>query len=310
VVVALILVVAVEAANHRDHNETSPTTSSTGTTLPGTGTSSPTTKPAPSSPAVTSACADVPQPPLPARGCILVSPPNVRPGERLPVVFVLHGFGGTAQVQRTVGHWDQSVVADRFIAAFPQGDFDSWNAGGCCALAKSTNINDVGYLQTLIDGLRQRPDVDPSKIFMVGESNGGMMTYRVLCQHADELAGAASSEGTSVAGCEPNAPIPLLHVHGKADTTVPYEGGQSLLSWALGVTFSTVPYSVGLVAKAEGCSDTPATTTKGTVTTETWTGCGTGGPVQLVSIDGWGHVWPTGAYDATTQMLKFFGLAS
>ena len=240
---------------------------------------------------------------------MIVSPPNVRPGEKLPVVFVLHGFNTTALQERSIGQWDAAVVRDRFMAAFPQGDFNSWNAGGCCGLAKSGSIDDVGYLQTLVTGLRQRSDVDPARVFMVGESNGGMMTYKFLCQHADELAGAASSEGTSVAGCEPNAPIRFLHVHGLADDTVPYNGGQSLIAWVLGVTFTTVPYSVQQLATSEGCQ-APTTHTQGSVTTESWAGCGSGGPVQLVSLAGWGHSWPTGAYDATSQMLEFFGLAS
>jgi poly(3-hydroxybutyrate) depolymerase len=89
---------------------------------------------------------------------------------------------------------------------------------------------------------------------------------------------------------------------------VPYNGGQSLISWVLGVTFTTVPYSVEQVAKSEGCGS-PSTQTQGSVTTETWDGCGTGGPVRLVSLDGWGHSWPTGRYDATAQILDYFGVA-
>jgi polyhydroxybutyrate depolymerase len=309
-VIALAVVVAVQARNHQ--SVTGPTSS---TSVPLSGTSTTTTTsagghPAGGSPVVTSTCAQVDQPwPLSPRGCTIISPPNVRTGEKLPVVFVLHGFNTTAVQERGIGQWDAAVVKDRFIAAFPQGDFNSWNAGGCCALAKSGDIDDVGYLQTLVTGVRQLPDVDPTRIFMVGESNGGMMTYRFLCQHADELAGAASVEGTSVAGCEPNAKIRFIHVHGRDDTTVPYNGGQSLISWVLGVSFTTVPYSVEQVAKAEGCGS-PTTQTQGSVTTEDWVGCGTGGPVRLVSLDGWGHSWPTGAYDATAQILQYFGIAS
>jgi polyhydroxybutyrate depolymerase len=309
-VVSLVLVVAIQAAHRRDNQESTPTTATTVTTAGGSTTTPPTTRKPAQTPTVTSACTEVPQAfPLAPRGCILVSPPNVQPGEKLPLIFVLHGFTETAVAERSIGFWDAAVVKDRFIAAFPQGDFNSWNAGGCCALAKAGNIDDMGYLQALVTQAKQRPDVDPARIFMVGESNGGMMTYRFLCQHADELAGAASVEGTSVAGCEPNAPIRLLHVHGRDDTTVPYDGGQSLISWVLGVSFASVPYSVQQVATAEGCGS-PSTQTAGKVTTQTWTGCGAGGPVQLVSVDGWGHSWPTGAYDTTTELLRFFGLAS
>ncbi len=306
VVVALVVVLVAQAVN-RQQNAEVPTTApppATSSTAPATGST------APSSPVVVSACAQVDQAfPLQPRGCILVSPPNVQPGEKLPLVFVLHGFNTAPETERVNGHWDEAVVRDRFIAAFPQGDFNSWNAGGCCGLAKSGNIDDVGYLQTLLVGLRQKSDVDPTRIFMVGESNGGMMTYRFLCQHADELAGAASSEGTSVAGCEPNAKVRFIHVHGTADTTVPYNGGQSLISWVLGVTFTSVPYSVQQLAASEGCA-APTSTTAGSVTTQTWDQCGGGGPVQLVTLAGWGHAWPTGAYDATAQILSFFGIAS
>jgi poly(3-hydroxybutyrate) depolymerase len=309
-VFALIVVVAGQAANNRRNTATTTTVTTTPgqTTAPGQPTTSTSTRS--KIPTVTSACASIPEPfPLAPRSCTIVSPPNVKAGEKLPVVIALHGFATDADQMRGVGQWDAAVVKDRFIAVFPQGELDSWNAGGCCGLAKSGNVDDVGYLQTVLTALRQRPDVDPSRIYMVGASNGGMMTYLFLCSHADELAGAASISGTSVVGCEPNAPIRFLHVHGTADTTVPYDGGQSLISWVLGVTFTSATHSAEQVAKSEGCG-APSTQTQGVVTTETWTGCGTGGPVQMVSLAGWGHTWPTGTYDATAQILKFFGLTS
>jgi polyhydroxybutyrate depolymerase len=241
-----------------------------------------------------------------------VTPPDAKPGERLPAVIVVHGRDYSVPQELEAGGWDKAVTEDRFVAVFPQAEGGSWNAGGCCRLANTLGIGDVAFLEAIVSDLTRRPEIDPSRIFMVGDSNGGMLTYFFLCEHASQLAGAASIEGTNASGCEPNAAIPILHVAGTADQVVPYEGGRTAASvvFASG-SFDPVPASVRAVAGAEGCAPAQVLTTAGTVKTETWAGCRDGSRVQLVTLGGAPHGWPTGSpYDATTESLRFFGIAA
>ncbi len=245
--------------------------------------------------------------PLSPLGCTQLSPPNIRDGERLPLVVLLHGFNTSPSEEIGAGSWDAAVVRRRFVLAAPESNAASWNAGGCCGLSKSMQIDDVARIRHLIEELSRRPQIDPSRIYLVGDSNGGMMTYRFLCRDAHRLAGAASIEGTRVSGCTPNAAIPFLHVAGLADMTVPFEGGQSLAAWVLGVTFAPVERSMEQFTVALDCAE-PSESKAGNVTTTRWV-CRDGAPVQLVTLAGWGHAWPTPKwYPATEQVLDFFGI--
>lgn len=258
-----------------------------------------------------SSCQPVRQPfPVGERTCTIVSPPDLRSGERVPAILLLHGWNTTPSQVLAAGAWSDAVVRHRIVVAAPQGIFSGWNAGGCCGLTQSAQIDDVGFLEQVVAQLKERPDVDPSRVYAVGESNGGMMVYRLLCTAAGELAGAASVEGTPVAGCEPERPIPLLHVHGTADAAVPFGGGQSLVSWVLGVTFPSVGSALERIADAAGCGSGGQTTGDGAVRVTDWRGCDGGVPIRLVALDGVGHEWPRGRYDATEEILEFFGIAS
>jgi polyhydroxybutyrate depolymerase len=146
---------------------------------------------------------------------------------------------------------------------------------------------------------------------MVGFSDGGMMMYRFLCTHADVLAGGVSVSGTSVAHCLPSASIPLMHVAGTADTVIPYGGGlsQALLTFGSGGVPPVVGAMNDLVTN-DGCGPTPYITGYGTdAIVDRWLGCGNGVVHELVTLQGGPHTWPVGGdFDATTEILDFFGL--
>ena len=280
-----------------------PIASGSGTTRPTEGTPPDATR------AVYTQCDPIEQNfPLPARGCTLVSPPRIE--GRLPAVVLLHGWNSTPSDVLASGRWAEAVVRNQLIVAAPPGLLGGWNAGGCCGATTAAGIDDTTFLTALVEQLRARPDVDPERVFVVGESNGGMMAYRLLCASAGLLAGAASVEGTSVAGCQPSEPIDLLHIHGTADQVVPYGGGQSFSSWLLGVTFLPVPSSLDPLVASQGCGPSNERTT-GLVRSTEWTSCAAGRRVRLVTIDGQPHSWPGApVYDATTEILRFFGIVT
>ena len=314
-VVGLVAVVAAYEAG-RQTNAANPGTSTTppapvtsaspGSTRPGTPSTSGVVQPG--NPATLSSCAF--QQGLFKRECGIAAPPDVKPGERLPAVILLPGLGTGPVAIRDAGDWSNAAVRHRLLVVTPQGIADSWNAGGCCAIAQATGVDDIGYLTKLLDQIAARPDVDPSRIFMAGFSNGGMMTYRFLCSPAgSRLAGAASVSGTNVSGCDVAKALPFEHIHGTGDQVVPYNGGRSLASFVLGVTFPAVAASMAEFARAEGCPNSSATSVVASITYEDWTGCSGHSKVRFVTIPGATHDWPRGApFDATDELLRFFGI--
>jgi len=246
-----------------------------------------------------------------ARQCDVLTPPGIGPTERLPVVILLHGFHQRPEDVIADGGWRRTVLSARLVLVAPFGLEHSWNAGGCCGPAQSTGIDDAGFLDQVIDRINARSDVDTSRMFMVGESNGGMMVHRYLCGSRHRLAGAASVSGTSVADCPPTASLPFIEIHGLADVTVPAAGSWSETPFVDGTTFAPVLQAVEAVAASAGCTTDAVANSVGSVDVLNWSGCRDGASVRYVMLRNRGHEWPTApVYPATTEILRFFGLVA
>jgi polyhydroxybutyrate depolymerase len=159
------------------------------------------------------------------------------------VVFVLHGGGGEGLNVATVGEHPLSVfrtVADRegFIVVYPEGlptDDRQGRAGWSDCRADnsvSSRADDVGFLAALVESVGAAYELPASKLFMAGGSNGAQMTQAFAFQHPELLGAVASSSGSLPVSplpgpCTsgPARPIPILLVHGTADTQMPYDGG-------------------------------------------------------------------------------------
>lgn len=247
------------------------------------------------------------------RKVAVVLPSDLRPGERLPAVILLHGRGqgSWSMVQR--GAWGAAAATARLALLVPAGVSESWNAGTCCRLATTLGIDDVAFLDALVTDATRRPEIDPQRIVMVGESNGGMMAYRYACVHADRLRGVASVVGTNIAGCTPSAPVDVIHIAATGDQIVPYRGGWSSTSRVFATAaFPSVTDSLEAVASAGRCTGSQEVPgVAGSVTIEDWSGCTADHRVRLVTIEGGTHDWPRGApVDATSEILEFFSLGS
>jgi len=303
VVVVIAAVVAIVVWYSRTHQ---------GIELPADGSPLPTSKPVmpPDRPGVSISTVYAQQGANQRRATI-VAPSDVAPGEKLPVVVLLHGHSGNSGVVLANGDWYSAVTAYRFVVVAPDGVAQSWNAGGCCRLATTLGIDDDTYLDVLVRDTKRREFVDPTRVFMVGESNGGMMAYRFACRHGGEIDGMVSVEGTRLDRCAPKRPIPVLQVHGTDDRVVPYRGGESAAGALLSRTsFPPVEPSMALLARQLGCNPTPTIDhAVSAVTTRAWGDCAGGARVQLDTIAGLDHVWPRGSpYNATERIVAFLGL--
>lgn len=243
---------------------------------------------------------------------VVIAMPDQRPaGARLPVVIVLHGLDGNVGTIPGVTGWTDAALAHQLIAVYPQGAFNSWNADGCCRPAITTDMDDVAFLDTVVNDLVARPEVDPQRIYMVGQSNGGMMAYRYACFHADRLAGVASVTGTKMTDCDPSRPIDLFQVAVRDDQVVKYDGGNSVISFMY-ASEAVPPVDVSMARMAQhfGCQPEPVAVTNGGER-RVWSQCRDGRTVTLDTRTTGHHNWPRGsAYDATQQIIERFKLNS
>ena len=151
----------------------------------------------------------------------------------LPLVMLLHGYTMSAEsIDRFFGI-SARVETDRFALIVPDGTENAvgdrfWNATPqCCDFARQ-QIDDVTYLSVLVAEARNHAEFD--RLYLIGYSNGGYMSYRLACEGLTGLTAIVSLAGSSFVDAEQclyGSPISVLQIHGDADTLVPYASGTS-----------------------------------------------------------------------------------
>ena len=231
--------------------------------------------------------------------------PRRRTDTSPPVVLVLHGAFSTARGIEERSGFSRLADEEGFVAVYPNGYgflglLRHWNAGHCCGRARSLGLDDVGFLDAVLDDVARRVEIDPTRIYVVGESNGAMLAYQYAAVRSHRIAGAAAVIGTigsGPAGAEerippPEMPVPMVIVHGSADPRIPFHGGSSERDPE--VSWISVPDGAAFWVAHNGAQPEAQTTTLygGRVVRSIWHGEGDTAPVVLYEIRDWPHVWP------------------
>jgi polyhydroxybutyrate depolymerase len=220
-----------------------------------------------------------------------------------PLVVMLHGGFGTGDQAERDYNWDSEADSGHFLVAYPDGLGRAWNAGSCCGEPQRTNLDDVGFITSMVAAIEQQTPIDPARVYATGMSNGAMMALRLGCQ-SDAFAAIAPVAGTLLTDCSNARPTSVLQIHGTADDRVPYNGGPGKAFAANGnprVDGPSVP-SVNATWRSIDACGPPSTNTVGDVTTET-AACANGRTVELISVAGAGHQWPGGVAKPVVEKL-------
>lgn len=219
-------------------------------------------------------------------------PPGAE-AEARPLVFNLHGFGSNAFQQEAYSQMNPVADTAGFYVCYPNGINDAWNVGW----AFGSTADDVGFISALIDSLSAIYNIDPSRVYSCGMSNGGFMSYRLACELNGRIAAVASVTGSMVpgyiGGCNPGRAVPVLEIHGTEDPTVPYEG-QPLLA-------VSIEDLLAFWVDNNGCNEPPVIeelpdtdmTDGSTVTEIRYADCPNGMEVLHYRINGGAHTWPS-----------------
>lgn len=178
------------------------------------------------------------------RECVVHVPQGSGSSKPLPLVIMLHGFGGTALSAADETGWSAKSDQEKFIIAYPEGsrpDRDSpanfrrnpqgWNDGSGRFHAGEKNIDDVAYIDALISEIAQRHRVDSKRIFVTGFSNGASMTFRIGAELSHRVAAIAPVSGTCwLEKIQPAQPLSVCYITGTADSLNPLNGGYPKLA--------------------------------------------------------------------------------
>lgn len=150
----------------------------------------------------------------------------------LPVMFFLHGMGGDMSNFSGLSY---KAEAENYIMVIPQAVKDpktgtSWSAGSVflngAIYYPNTKINDVGFINSLIDTVSTWYKVNDAKVYVAGFSLGGFMANKLACELGDRITAIASVSGTMskelLSNCRPRNIIPSLQIHSTSDRVFPY----------------------------------------------------------------------------------------
>ncbi len=244
-----------------------------------------------------------------------------------PLVLVLHG--GSAMIDAFIGKsggaapmgraWLAQADKHGLHVAIPQGLAGSgtahWNdcRGDCTHCGDE---DDSGFLVELVDELSETYNVDPKRIYVAGESNGGFMSLRLAQEHPDVFAAFGPVIALMPADnkcAAATAPASVVFVLGTEDATSVYKGGEAVLA-ASGTMLSADDSIAYWLSKGE-CEDTPevfevpdVSQDDATTVTRFRHDCpATGKQVMRYRVDGGGHVPPSIAEQVTAFWESLVG---
>ena len=224
----------------------------------------------------------------------------------VPLVIGLHGGGETPEQFAEIGRLNQLAEEQGFVVAYPRAVRFYWNDGreDPTVISTDRDIDDAGFISTVIVRAMLSNHIDPTRVYLIGHSNGAMMALRFACERADEVAAVGAILGSIpekiAPKCVPSRTLPLLLIAGTEDPLLPWDGGDVVIRDVPRGRVISVPDTIALWRENNGCGDVPAVselpdTDPGdgtTISLEASLDCDEQHEVRLYRVNGGGHRWP------------------
>ena len=219
------------------------------------------------------------------------------------VLFNLHGYGSNAIEQMLYADFRDLAITEQnnFILIHPQGaplntaltsSSSHWNSGGWTI---GSTVDDVDFIDTIINLVSQKYDINSQRIYSTGMSNGGFMSYHLACNLSSKIAAIASVTGSmsheTYDNCDPSHPTPIMQIHGALDGVVPYDGNSTL-------GMKSIDNTIEFWRSYNLCEIDPIinfTEYFGAglgINQKSFVNCLNSIQLELYKIDTMGHVWP------------------
>lgn len=175
-----------------------------------------------------------------------------------PLLILMHSASSSGERQEKNTKLAAAAKKAGMIFIAPDGTIGPdgrrvWNAAKACCQKPGIEIDDLTYINSLIDEIALQLPVDQERIYMVGHSNGGFMSIAFACS-TGRIAGVVSLAGAmdTDAQCESERPFTFLQIHGTEDSTIKFGGGVHNFH-----PYTSAEETVGRIAVTNQCKASP-----------------------------------------------------
>ena len=232
-----------------------------------------------------------------------------------PLLVDMHGYMSNSGTHQRFAMMDLAAKQLGFIYIAPDGTADTqgyqfWNATKACCNLYGSTVDDVSYLQSLVNEISKKVSVDAKRIYFFGHSNGAFMAYKFACAHPEVVAavsGLAGAMDEQSDLCAAKSPVSVLQIHGTKDEVINYFGGS-----IIGNSYTSATEGAQRWAATDGCALKPSVapaidllaSLDGAETVKTIYSC-KDNDVELWSINNGSHS-PLLDFNFSTSILKWF----
>ena len=213
---------------------------------------------------------------------------SIHAGHAVPLVVVLAAEGFPP---RPYADYRRLADRDGVLLAFPITT-NEWS-----------DPSDPTFIGDVIHELVSEKVADPSRVYLLGGSWSGIISYRLGCSSfANSIAGIGVFFATiqtpvrGVAGvrqaCQPSHPLTIAAIHGTRDPFVPYNGAACAPSDGPGHPIHCQASQAEIMrfwSEFDGCPATPMKSSSGPLEVDVWSPCRQGTAVELSTVSGGSH---------------------
>ena len=239
-----------------------------------------------------------------------------------PLVFVLHGYTGSAQDIMNYSAMNEVAEDNGFAVCYPQGTTDQYGNtffNVNYAFQNNPTVDDVSFIVALAEYLQDTHQLSNTNTFSTGMSNGGDMSYKLACEASSTFRAIAPVAGLIMQdiydSCNPENPVPVFETHGTDDDISWYEGDPfNEDGWGV---YLDIPSTIDFFVNQNNLTDLDFSelpdvdqSDGSTIESYIYTSPNSNNEVWLYKVINGGHDWP-GAWgnmdvNISEEIWKFF----